>query len=199
MGGNERRIRGFIGYDADLCRAGKQINADLRKQLSLCLRDIRIPRTGYHIRRAHSKASVRHGGGQGLHAAQGVNLVRTGGVQRIKLRRIYACRLVRRRASNNVIHTGRLRGVDAHDRGRDEWILAARNVAANVGYRDQFLAQPNAGLNFHLETFHTIALMPRETSDVVVGVFEILLERFRKMRRRLSNLVDQNTELGLVQ
>src|SRR4029077_20721158 len=67
----------------------------------------------------------------------------------------------------------------------------------NVGYRDQFLAQPDARLNFDLKIFNTVALTPRKPRDLVVSVFEILLESFRKTRRRLTNLVGRDAKFRL--
>ena len=61
------------------------------------------------------------------------HLVRTGSVQRMKLRRIDTLRVARRCACNNVINSCRPGRADAHDRRGDERILAAWNVATNVG------------------------------------------------------------------
>jgi hypothetical protein len=72
-----------------------------------------------------------------------------------------------------------LSGADAHNRGRDKRILSARNIAANGRHRDQFLAEPNSRFDLHLESAHAIALMPGEAGHIVIGVFEIFLERLR--------------------
>src|SRR5262249_51689976 len=170
-------------------------NTDLPKQLPLCLGDVWIPRASYHIHCLYSNASERHSG-QGLDSAQNVNLVRPRSVQRIKLWRIDTVRIARRRAGDNVTYTGRSCRADAHYRGGDERILAARNIATNVRNWDQFLAQPDAGLNFDLKSFDTVALVPRETGDMIICVLEILFECFWKAGCSPADIVGGDTEFG---
>ena len=88
-----------------------------------------------------------------------------------------------------------LGGANAHNRGRDKRIFAARNVAPNGCNGDQFLAEPDPGFDLNLESLHAVALVPGEARHFVIGVFEIFLERFGQMCRYLANFVRRHAEL----
>lgn len=85
---------------------------------------------------------------------------------------------------------------DAHDRGGNQRILAAGNVAADHLDRDDLLSQRDAVAELRLELRQQVALPLRELGHLLLAVGEILLERHAQRVSRRCDLILRYAKLG---
>ncbi len=79
VGGENRRIGGFVRDDQDLRRAGDEVDTDLPEEATLRLHDVRVAGSGEEVDRCDRLGSERHRR-ERLHAAEHVDLVGSGEV-----------------------------------------------------------------------------------------------------------------------
>ena len=118
-------------------------------------------------------------------------------MQRIQRLRIDAVRAARRRRTDDAPDAGHLGRTDAHDGGRDQRILAARDVAADATDRDQLLPEHDARLRLGFESLHAVLLPLGELGHLLMAEREVLLEGLRQQLGLRLDLGRGNAELAL--
>ena len=143
IGGNVRRIGGFVGQHRDFARAGHHVERHLA---------INQPLGGGHVRAAradnflHLGDRLRAVGHQtdGLDAADLVNLSRTGQIECIKNVGVHIALAVGGRTSDQLRNAGNLRERQRHQRGGSQRRGPAGDVSADAVERYKFFAEPSA-------------------------------------------------------
>ena len=129
IGGADLAVDAVVGDDERFGRTGEKIDADAAVELTLGLGHKGVAGPDQHVDRRDRFGAERHGG-DGLHAAQHIDLVRAahmhgrddGGMRPA---------LERRRARDDALDARDFRGHHAHVRRRDHGIFAAGDVTAD--------------------------------------------------------------------
>jgi hypothetical protein len=140
--------------------------------LSLGLGNVGIAGAGHQITGRYARGTQCHGA-DGLHTAQHIDRIGTrqmhgGDDGRSRLA------LERRRAGHDALDAGDLRRDHTHVRRGDQWILAARHVAADAIHRNILVAENHAGQCLHLDIAQRVALDLGEIANLSLGEADVI-------------------------
>ena len=170
--GGEEGVGVVIGDDEDLGGSGEQIDADLAEELALGLGDVGVARSGDEVDRCDRLGADRHSG-DGLHAAEHVDLVRAGELHG-RDRRRGDLAADRRRARDDTRHAGDLRGDDRHVRRGGQRVLAAGDVGTRGLHGYVLLAEEHAGQRLDLDVDERVALGLREPAHLLLHEHDVV-------------------------
>ena len=172
IGGADLAVDRVVGDDERLGRTGAKVDADTPEQLTLGLGHERVAGPNQHVDRRNRFGSERHGG-DGLRAAQDVDLVRAAHMHGGHDCRVRSA-LERRRTSDDALDAGDFRGHHAHMRRRDHGIFAAGDIAADGVHGNVLMTENNAGQGLDFEVLDALALLQREVSGLRLRKTDVL-------------------------
>jgi hypothetical protein len=141
---DELRVRGVVGDDRDLGRAGLGVRADRAEQQPLGRRHVDVPRAGDGVHGGTvGRAVPEHG--DGLRPAGGVDLVDTEQRARGEHRRAGQAILLRRRGHRDLRHPGHLGGDHVHQHRGRVGDQSPRDVHAGPAHGDIALGHGGSG------------------------------------------------------
>ncbi len=178
---DDGRIRRAVGDDADLRRAGEDIDAHAAEQHALGFGHELVAGTDDYVGRLAGEQAIGHGG-NGLHAAQGHDGVHARHLHGVQHLRMDALAAIGRGAGDDRGHAGRLGGGDAHVGRRDVRIAPGGHVAARHIDRNQPLPGHQPRRQFDLEFPHRCHLRLRELAHLAGRELDVALDARRNGR-----------------
>src|SRR5919204_1467164 len=164
IGGDHLHVGALVGDHQDLRRTGEEIDADAAEKLAFRFRDVRVAGAAKHVHGLDRLRADAHRG-DGLHAAQHVDLVRAAEHHcgdGLGMRRA----LVRRRAGDDALHPRHACRDDAHVCRGDHRVAAAGHVAADALYRNVLVPELHAGQRLHFDVAQRRLLVLGELADL---------------------------------
>ena len=172
IGGDHDRVGRLVGDDQDLGRPGDEVDADRAEELALGLGDVGVAGTDEHVD-AVDRLGAKGQRGKRLHAAEHVDLVGAGKLHRGD-RGVGQPPVQRRRAGRHAPDAGDLRRDDAHVRGGDHGVAAARHVRTDALDRDVAVTEPHAGERLDLEVEQRRALRLGEPAHLLLAELDVV-------------------------
>src|SRR5581483_6091435 len=191
--GADFAVDAVVGDDQRLRRSREQIDADAAEQLALRFRYIGVAGADDHVDWFDALGAERHGG-DGLHAAEHVDLVGAAEMHGGDDRGMRPA-LVGRGAGDDAGDAGDARGNDRHMCGRDHRVAPARHVAADRVHRDVAVAEHDAGQRLHLQVMHRLFLLLREIAHLRLRELDVVEVAFRHLRNRALDLLRAQAEI----
>ena len=139
IGGDEGRTGRVVGQHEQFARPRQQIHGRVAVKQALGRDDVGVARPENLLDRADGFRSQRQGG-DGLHAADAVNLRRPGAARGVEQGGIDLSVAITRRADGDFAATGHAGQRNGHQRGRNQRRHAARNVDADAKKRIELFA-----------------------------------------------------------
>ena len=186
VGGADLAIDRVVGDHQRLGWPGEQVDADAAEQLPLGFGDVGVAGPDDHVDRGDRLGADRHGG-NGLHAAQHVNLVRAAHVHRCHDGRMCAA-LERGRTGDDAWAAGDAGRQHGHVRRRHHRVSAARHVAADGLDRDILVPEHDAWPGLDLQIGQAGLLRFGEFAHLRLGKADVFQVARRYFRDRLVDL-----------
>ncbi|MNS71641.1 hypothetical protein D3C72_1050170 [compost metagenome] len=192
--GHDGGVGRGVGNDADLRRAGKDIDAHATKQHALGLRHEFVAGPYDDVGGPAGEQTVGHGG-DGLHAAQRHHGIHAGHLHGVQDLRMDPFAAVGRGARDDHGHAGRLGGGDAHIGRGDVRIAPRGDIAARHIHGNQPLSGGKAGRKLHLKLAHRCHLRLREPAHLAGGEFNVAFDAGGDGRGPLLDLIGGHQDI----
>jgi hypothetical protein len=170
--GHDEGVRVLVSDDEHLGGAGEEVDADLSEELALGLGDEGVAGPRQHVDGLDGLGSDRHGG-DGLNAAQHVDLVGTGQAHGGN-GGVWHFALDQRGAGGHPLDPGDLGGDDGHVGAREQRVLATGNVDARGLDRHVLLTEEDARQGLDLEVAQGFELALRHDPDLLLDEHDVV-------------------------